>query len=128
MAVGIILAADVFLTFLLTNLVGPASYKPAAAPCAFARYGLPGLLFRTPFYLLRFYIGIAALLLRHEQKNWLLWGPAAGLALTAPLAFLSTLPDCPRSEPWANLVTGILQGAILAWLAVRLSKRQTKKF
>jgi hypothetical protein len=75
--------------------------------------GLPGLLFRMAFYLLRFYIGIGALPVR-RQRNWFLWGPALGLALTAPLAFWANLPTCPKAEPWVNLATGILQGTILA--------------
>ena len=69
MAIAVILAVDILLTFLFTNLVGPAAFKPGAAPCAFSSYGLPGVLFRTPFYLLRFYIGIAAFLLR-KHRNW----------------------------------------------------------
>jgi hypothetical protein len=114
MRVIAVLGADLLLTFLGANIVGPAAFR-------FSHYGLPGLLFRTPFYLLRFYIGIAALLLQ-RNRNWFVWGPSVGLALTAPLAFWATLPICPKAEPWANLVTGILQGAILAWLAVRVTR------
>jgi hypothetical protein len=44
------------------HFVGPAAFR-------FSHYGLPGLMFRTPFYLLRFYIGIAVLLLQ-RQRNW----------------------------------------------------------
>lgn len=109
-----IFGLDILLTLLAANSVGPAAFR-------FSHYGLPGLLFRTPFYLLRLYIGVAALLLRH-QPNWYVWGPAVGLALTAPLAFWSTLPICPKAEPWLNLVTGLLQGTILAWIAVRFSR------
>ena len=106
---------DIVLTLLAANIVGPAAFR-------FSHYGLPGLLFRTPFYLLRLYIGIAALLLR-RQANWYMWGPALGFALTAPLAFWSTLPICPKAEPWVNLATGVVQGTVLAWIAVRLSRR-----
>jgi hypothetical protein len=115
MAVLAILSVDLLLTLLAANIVGPAAFR-------FSHYGLPGLLFRAPFYLLRFYIGIAALLLRRTQ-NWFVWGPAVGLALTAPLAFWANLPICPKAEPWANLATGVLQGTILAWMAVRLTRR-----
>ncbi len=117
MVVILILGLDILLTLLGANIVGPAAIR-------FSHYALPGLLFRTPFYLLRFYIGVAALLLR-RQPNWFVWGPAVGLALTAPLAFWAALPICPKAEPWVNLATGILQGAILAWAAVRFSRRQT---
>ena len=103
------------LTLLAANIVGPAAFR-------FSHYGLPGLLFRAPFYLLRFYIGIAALPLQ-RNRHWFVWGPAVGLALTAPLAFWADLPICPKAEPWVNLAIGLLQGTILAWLAVRL-KRQ----
>ena len=113
MALIAILGLDLLLTFVGANIVGPAAFR-------FSHYGLPGLLFRTPFYLLRFYIGIGALLLR-RQRNWFLWGPALGLALTAALAFWANLPICPKAEPWVNLATGILQGTILAWIAVRFS-------
>ena len=105
---------DVLLTLLAANIVGPAAFR-------FEHYGLPGLLFRTPFYLLRLYIGAAALLLR-RHANWYLWGPALGLTLTAPLAFWSTLPICPKAEPWSNLATGVLQGTFLAWVTVRFSQ------
>jgi hypothetical protein len=115
MIIVVVFALDIALTVLAANIVGPAAFR-------FAHYGLPGLLFRTPFYLLRLYIGIAALLLR-RQANWYLWGPALGLALTAPLAFWSTLPICPKAEPWVNLATGLIQGTILAWVAVRFSRR-----
>jgi len=114
MAIIAILGLDILLTLLAGNIVGPAAFR-------FSHYGLPGLLFRTPFYLLRFYIGIAALLLR-RQPNWFVWGPAISLALTAPLAFWSTLPICPKAEPWVNLATGVLQGTILTWVAVRFSR------
>ena len=40
---------DVVLTLLAANIVGPAAFK-------FSDYGLPGPLFRAPFYLLRLYI------------------------------------------------------------------------
>ena len=90
MALIAVLALDILLTFLAANIVGPAAFR-------FSHYGLPGLLFRTPFYLLRFYIGIGALLLR-RQPNWFLWGPALGLALTAPLAFWANLPICHDSR------------------------------
>jgi len=109
-----VLGLDILLTFVGANIVGPAGFR-------FSHYGLPGLLFRTPFYLLRFYIGIGALLLR-KQRDWFLWGPALGLALTAPLAFWANLPICPKAEPWVNLATGILQGTILAWVAARFSR------
>jgi len=109
-----ILGLDILLTFVAANIIGPAAFR-------FSHYGLPGLLFRTPFYLLRFYIGIGALLLR-RQRDWFLWGPALGLALTAPLAFWANLPMCPKAEPWVNLATGILQGTILGWVAVRFSR------
>jgi hypothetical protein len=49
-------------------------------------------------------------------------GTALGLALTAPLAFWANLPICPKAEPWVNLATGILQGTVLAWVAVRFSE------
>jgi len=114
MAVLAILGVDLVLTFLAANIVGPASFR-------FSHYGLPGLLFRAPFYLLRFYIGIAALLLG-RQRNWFVWGPAVGVALTAPLAFWANLPICPKAEPWVNLATGAVQGTILAWLAVRVTR------
>ena len=114
MALIAVLGLDILLTFMGANIVGPAAFR-------FSHYGLPGLLFRTPFYLLRFYIGIGALLLR-RQRSWFLWGPALGLALTAPLAFWAILPICPKAEPWVNLATGILQGTILAWVAVRFSR------
>jgi hypothetical protein len=117
MVVILILALDTFLTLLFANIVGPAAIK-------FSHYALPGLLFRTPFYVLRFYIGVAALLLRREP-TWIIWGPTVGLALTLPLAFWSTLPICPKAEPWVNLATGALQGAILAWVAVRFSRRHS---
>lgn len=109
-----ILGLDFLLTLLAANIVGPAAFR-------FSHYGLPGPLFRAPFYLLRLYIGIVALLLR-RQTNWFVWGPTVGLALTAPLAFWSTLPICPKAEPWVNLATGVLQGLILAWAAVRFSR------
>src|SRR5215469_16514208 len=115
MALLAVLGLDILLTFLGANVVGPAAFR-------FSHYGLPGLLFRTPFYLLRFYIGIAALLLR-RQANWYVLGPVVGLALTAPLAFWSTLPICPKAEPWVNLATGLLQGTILAWVTVRFDRR-----
>lgn len=111
----VILGLDIALTLLAANVVGPAAFR-------FSQYGLPGPLLRAPFYLLRLYIGIAAVLLR-RQTNWFVWGPAVGLALTAPLAFWSTLPICPKAEPWVNLATGALQGLILAWVAVRFSRR-----
>jgi hypothetical protein len=114
MALIAVLGLDILLTFLGANIVGRAAFR-------FSHYGLPGLLFRTPFYLLRFYIGIGALLLRRQQ-NWFLWGPALGLALTAPLAFWANLPICPKAEPWVNLATGILQGTILAWVVVRFTR------
>jgi hypothetical protein len=114
MLITVVFGLDIVLTCLAANIVGPAAFR-------FSHYGLPGLLFRTPFYLLRFYIGIAALLLR-RQPSWYIWGPAVGLALTAPLAFWSALPICPKAEPWVNLTTGVLQGTILAWVAVRLSR------
>ena len=115
MTVMIIIGVDILLTLLAANIVGPAAFR-------FSHYGLPGLLFRTPFYLIRFYIGIAVLLLR-QQRNWFVWGPAVGLALTAPLAFWATLPICPKAEPWVNLATGLLQGTILAWFAARFNRR-----
>src|SRR5919109_3942642 len=115
MLIVTVIILDVVVTLLAANIVGPAAFR-------FSHYGLPGLLFRTPFYLLRFYIGVAALFLR-RQVNWYLWGPAVGFGLTAPLAFWSTLPICPKAETWVNLATGILQGAILAWVAVRLNRR-----
>ena len=121
MATVVIVVLDVLLTFLLTNLVGPGAIKPAGLACQFASHDLPGQLFRAPFYLLRFYIGIAALLLR-QQRKWFLWGPSVGLALTIPLAFMSTLPDCPKIEPWANMIAGLVQGAIIGWVAVRLHR------
>ena len=115
MLIVAVLSLDIVLTLLAANIVGPAGFR-------FSHYGLPGLLFRAPFYLLRFYIGIVALLLR-RQENWYVWGPVVGLALTAPLAFWSTLPICPRAEPWVNLATGLLQGTILAWVTVRIDRR-----
>jgi len=115
MLIVTIFGLDILLTLLAANIVGPAPFR-------FSHYGLPGLLFRTPFYLLRLYIGIAALLLR-RQPNWYVWGPALRLALAPPLAFWSTLPICPKAEPWVNLATGVLQGTILAWVAVRFSRR-----
>lgn len=115
MALIAVLGLDILLMFLGANIVGPAAFR-------FSHYGLPGLLFRAPFYLLRFYIGIGALLLR-RQRNWFLWGPALGLALTAPLAFWGNLPICPKAEPSVNLATRILQGTILAWVVVRFSRR-----
>jgi hypothetical protein len=117
MVIVAIFGLDILLTLLAANIVGPAAFK-------FSHYGLSGLPFRTPFYLLRLYIGIAALLLR-RQPNWYVWGPAVGLALTAPLAFWSTLPICPKAEPWVNLATGVVQGTILAWVAVRFSRHAT---
>ena len=113
MALIVVLCLDILLTFIGANIVGPAASR-------FSLYGLSGLLFRTPFYLLRFYVGIGALLLR-RQRRWFLWGPTLGLALTAPLAFWANLPICPKAEPWVNLATGILQGTILGWVAVRFS-------
>jgi hypothetical protein len=66
MAVFAILSLDLVLTLLAANIVGPAAFR-------FSHYGLPGMLFRAPFYLLRFYIGIAALLLQ-RNRNWFVWG------------------------------------------------------
>ena len=110
----IVLVADVALTLLAANLVGPAASK-------FARMGLPGLLMRTPFYLLRLYIGPAILLLP-RVRPWYLTGPIIGLTFCIPLAFWSRLPSCPPSEPWINLALGALQGLTLAWLADHLGR------
>jgi len=105
MALIAVLGLDLLLTFIGANIVSPAAFR-------FSHYGLPGLLFRSPFYLLRFYIGIAALLLR-RQRDWFLWEPVLGLGLTAPLAFWANLPISPNAEPWLNLSTGIMQGTFL---------------
>jgi hypothetical protein len=56
MLIIVIFGLDIALTFLAANIVGPAAFR-------FEHYGLPGLLFKAPFYLLRLYIGAAALLL-----------------------------------------------------------------
>ena len=113
-ALVIIMVADILLTLSFAQIIGPVTLR-------FSHYGLPGTLFRAPFYLLRLYIGIAVLLFQRQRK-WYLWGPVLGLALTLPMAFWATLPICPTSEPWVNLATGVAQGAVLAWLTVRLTR------
>jgi hypothetical protein len=115
MRILILLTADVVFTVVACGIFGPAASKWAA-------FGLPGLLMRAPFYLLRFYIGLAVLAIP-ERRNWLLWGSLIGIAFTAPLAFLSFVPGCPRLEPVGNLLTGLLQGVALSWTANRLSQR-----
>src|SRR5438128_1085028 len=115
MVIAIVLILDLVLTILAANIVGPAAFR-------FSHYVLPGFLFRAPFYLLRFYIGVAAILMR-QSPNWYFWGSLTGLAFTLPLAFWARLPICPPAEPWVNLATGILQGLFLGWAAVRLSAR-----
>jgi len=119
-----VLVADVILTWLAANLVGPAAVK-------FTHAGLPGELMRAPFYILRLYIGPAILLLPQTRLRTGFHpsiGLAIGLLLTAPLAFWSTLPACPPTEPWTNLATGGLQGLILAYLAEFISRRPTSIF
>jgi hypothetical protein len=89
MAVLAILGVDLLLTLLAANIVGPAAFR-------FSHYGLPGLLIRAPFYLLRFYIGIAALLLRRTQ-NWFVWGPAGGIGPNSSARVLGELAHLPES-------------------------------
>ncbi len=93
-ALVIIMVADILLTLSFAQIIGPVTFR-------FSHYGLPGTLFRAPFYLLRLYIGIAVLLFQRQRK-WYLWGPVLGLALTLPMAFWATLPICPRSESWCE--------------------------
>ena len=50
-AMVIIMVADILLTLLFGQIIGPAAFR-------FSHYGLPGTLFRAPFYLLRLYIGM----------------------------------------------------------------------
>lgn len=119
-----VLLADVILTWLAANIVGPAAIK-------FTHAGLPGELMRAPFYILRLYIGVAVLLLPQTRLRtgfnpWI--GLAIGLLLTAPLALWSTLPACPPTEPWTNLATGGLQGFLLASFADWLSRRTSNIF
>jgi hypothetical protein len=84
-----------------------------------AALGLVGWRMRLPFYLLRLYIGPAVLAIS-PRGYWFAWTSVIGAAFTLPLACMSVVPGCPPSEPFANLLTGLLQGIVLGWLAHRL--------
>jgi hypothetical protein len=114
MRILIVLAADLVLTVIACGLFGPAASKWAAL-------GLVGWRMRAPFYLLRLYIGPAVLAIP-QQRRWFVWASTIGIAFTIPLASLSVIPGCPRFEPIGNLLTGLLQGLALGWLANRLSR------
>jgi hypothetical protein len=50
-------------------------------------------------------------------------GALSGASLTLPLALWSTVPGCPAAEKWLNLISGILQGLLLAYIQYRLRHR-----
>src|SRR5262249_318315 len=111
----IVLALDLVFTLVACVMFGPAASK-------WSSLGLVGWAMRAPFYVLRLYIGLAILAIP-ERYSWLASASIIGFMFTIPLAFLSVVPGCPPFEPIGNLLTGLLQGVALGWIANRLSQR-----
>ncbi len=101
---------NLIVTVLVCGNVGPAASKLTS-------FGLVGWAARVPFYLLQLYIAPAILLLATPQLSYVR-GAVVGLFCTLPLAWWSVCSHCPPQVPIVYILSGIVQGAVLTWLAL----------
>lgn len=99
------IAINVVLTFLTAAVVGPS------VPKLETMFGLVGWAARAPFYLLPLYLAPAVLWVRPRISGGLTMGILAAL----PLVLWAVATRCPVGVPFAYLVSGAGQGALLAW-------------
>lgn len=108
------IGSNIALTILTASIVGPAAGKLEEL------FGLVGWVARAPFYLLPLYL--APLVLRIRPS--IVGGVVIGVSLAVPLALWSVATQCPPVVPIAYMVSGIVQGAFVSWLARGGTARQ----
>ncbi len=106
---------NLIVTVLVCGNVGPAASKLTS-------FGLVGWAAKMPFYLLQLYIAPAILLLGTPQMSHLR-GAVLGLFCTLPLALWSVCSHCPPQVPIVYVLSGIVQGVVLTWLAFPRKQR-----
>ena len=114
------------LTVLITNLILTLLLAGAFAPAAFryaAIFRADGLAAIAPFVILPLYIGPMLLWIRRPLR-WCVPGVVIGALVAIPLAFWTLLKNYPLSKAPIILLTEILQGLLLSWIAYG-SKWQT---
>lgn len=114
---GIVIGSNIALTILTASIVGPAAWKLQEL------FGLVGWVARAPFYLLPLYL--APLVFRIRPS--IVGGVVIGLSLAVPLALWNVATKCLLVVPIAYLVSGIVQGAFVSWLAQGGTARQRAK-
>ena len=107
---------NVLLAFITASSVGPAAGKLEAD------FGLQGMAARAPFYVLQLYIGLTILGARRSSLP-LVQGAIIGVCLAIPLALWSVATECPPVVPSIYVLSGLGQGALLAYVADRLARR-----
>ena len=113
MRVLMLLGVNIFITFLVCNLVGPSAFKLDRL------FGLVAWAGRVPFFLLQLYIAPIILFLGPSRLGRPLHGALLGLLCTIPLSFWSIATKCSPPVQATYLLSGILQGWLIAWLAHR---------
>jgi hypothetical protein len=106
----VMFGTNVFLTALTATGVGPAAFKMEH------RFGLVGWAGRTPFYLLPLYIAPAVMVLATAKPVSPMKGALVGFGFTLPLVLWSISTHCVPKVQAVYVVSGVLQGALLAWL------------
>lgn len=112
--IAAVLLTNLALTVLTALGVGPSVSKLEDL------FGLVGWVGRAPFYLLPLYLGPIVLWVRPAIRTGIL----LGLAVGAPLALWAVATRCPPVVPAAYLVSGVVQGALLSWMARRKGGRE----
>ena len=107
-----IFGLNLLLTMLECGLFGPAATKLDS-------FGLRGWAARTPFYLLPLYLTPAIILLPRLRGSLFRSG-MVGVMLTIPSGLWVIAAKCPLIEAMAHVAIGMIQGVVLAWLAVSL--------
>ncbi len=103
--------ANLTLTVLTCGALGPAVWKLEHL------FGLGGWPARAPFYVLQLYIA-PMILMANLGRGWYVRGSVVGLMFAIPLALWSIATKCPPIVPTGYLISGALQGFLLARLAI----------
>lgn len=111
---GMVIGSNIALTILTASIAGPAAWKLQEL------FGLVGWAARAPFYLLPLYLAPLVLWIRPSIAG----GVAIGFSLAVPLVLWSVATECPPVVPIAYMVSGIVQGAFVTWLARGGTSRQ----